>query len=557
MSRAIALPLLLLPLLLLFAVPAQAAPPGCPPVFPGGAQRVVVAISDLHMGLGKVGNGWANKEDFRWPNALAGFLERVGACGKQRVDLVIAGDAFEFWQQPDGISCKGPTDDTSCSVDELVRVAGHVASQHGATLRELDRFARKGENAVYFVPGNHDAGLLVDEVWRALWGPAGPAPRVHRCGREASGRCTTQAAWLSADGDILIEHGHQIGADLNGFRHWPSILTGRPPALYLEQPWGQYFVQTLFNKQEENYSIIDNLLPESAGIKYRMRAQGFWDSVRDVATFLHFNLLTTSLLQKGAVLGQDDAQPVATEKAFDEERARALGADLYIRSLPKNDALRKTLASNDPQANALKAALAQRLRDRTATSTDEVYRLCESMAVATDGAQECPAAGGAQLGALVQAATSAWIEPVAKYLRDRTSKTPLKNVTVYIYGHTHQWENEGQAFVEANRFIRTYNTGAFQRVIKEKQFLALAGASPEQALGCMRNEDLPPCYTAVVASKTSGAPRVETLAWRMDECTDGEFLAPERCEAAEASVKRCGAPPPRTTCPARSGAALR
>ena len=75
-----------------------------------------------------------------------------------------------------------------------------------------------------------------------------------------------------------------------------------------------------------------------------------------------------------------------------------------------------------------------------------------------------------------------------------------------------------------------FNTGAFQRTTDEPIFLAAAarkGLAPGQALRALKLSDLPPCYTAVRISYENGAPKGETIAWRMDETdSSGQFVPP-------------------------------
>jgi hypothetical protein len=75
---------------------------------PATESRHLVFISDLHFGVGRGKNGsWNPTEDFRWPRALRGFLNRIALDGHDSVDLVVVGDFREMWQRPPEIPCKG------------------------------------------------------------------------------------------------------------------------------------------------------------------------------------------------------------------------------------------------------------------------------------------------------------------------------------------------------------------------------------------------------------------------------------------------------------------
>jgi hypothetical protein len=299
------------------------------PAAPVDQPRPIILISDLHLGLGRQPNGsWSPKEDFRWSGALAGFLEEISAWSRDRVDLVIVGDFLELWQPPAGVVCNGPTDDIGCTLAEAVQIVEYVVDAHPRDLALIRDFANRGENRVIIVllrnkrralmgsynvrdrdywtlPGNHDASLLLPEVW---------APLGRALGAD-TGRVVlaNSGLWTSADGTVVTEHGHQIGSDVNRYSSWPQITIERGRTIYVERSWGELFVQRLFNREEKNYPIIDNVFPLSMGAKYRLADRGFQKSAADLARFIAFNLFENSVAQKVASLGPDDG------KAGDDE----------------------------------------------------------------------------------------------------------------------------------------------------------------------------------------------------------------------------------------------
>ncbi len=287
--------------------PAQAAAPFVAPSAAAGP-RMMVFISDLHFGLGRGSDGrWSPKEDFRWSGALKGFLDEMGRRGEDRVDLVLVGDFLELWQPPEQPAGQPPicnisgVDDLGCTVPEIVKIAGAVIDAHKHDLALLRDFAKRGDNRLHVIPGNHDAALLLPEVWSLLAAPLD----------EPAGRVTLVRSgfWMSPDGRIVAEHGHQVGNDVNRYDRWPVIMRDRNGKTYLERTWGERFVQQVFNSQEEDYEIIDNIAPETVGVKYRIADRGYVRTAADVARFIAFNLFETTLAQKGAVLGSPAVDP--------------------------------------------------------------------------------------------------------------------------------------------------------------------------------------------------------------------------------------------------------
>ena len=105
-------------LLLPFQPAAQSARP---------TERALVFISDVHLGVGKdAGGNWMPIEDFRWPNALDGFLAYVERTYEGKADLVILGDFLELWQPFPGMACTDPEAEAGCSVAETAVLAAHV-----------------------------------------------------------------------------------------------------------------------------------------------------------------------------------------------------------------------------------------------------------------------------------------------------------------------------------------------------------------------------------------------------------------------------------------------
>lgn len=377
------------------------------------------------------------------------------------------------------------------------------------------RFANEGENRVFFVPGNHDAPLLLDEVWKLVEKAVGAkAGRVFRCGPGSVAPCTTSGLWVSADGKVLIEHGHQIGEDVNRFSRWPNVVTERDATQYVERPWGQKFVQALFNAEEMQYPVIDNLMPESAGTRYRMAERGFWASAADVARFLRFNLFETSIAQKAGVLGglSGNGDSTANSAELDLDAARALGDKLYLGALPKDDPFAERLRSNTKEAESVREELKKMLSDSTLVPDSEVKQLCDQMQALENGT--CSSTLSAALeGALVP---KKWI--LAEHLAKRKQTENLSNVQFFVYGHTHDFETGYEVNFDGSS-VTVFNTGAFQRVVDEAGFKARADKkkiTPEEALRVLRNEDLAPCYTAVFVA-LGDSPVGETIRWQKDE----------------------------------------
>jgi UDP-2,3-diacylglucosamine pyrophosphatase LpxH len=471
--------------------------------------RTIVVISDLHVGLGRnANNDWYAVEDFRWPQAFKAFLDEISKTGSQEVDLIIAGDFLEMWQIPADILCKGASPDLGCTVDEMKAVATWIAKAHEDVFEDLRKFSQTGENRLHIIPGNHDSSLLIAAVWE----PVGEALEVKK-GRV---NFVETGIWKSADGTIVVEHGHQIGGEANRYDKWPNIVEIHGGKEYIIRPWGEQFVQKMFNEQENNYPIIDNLSPESAGIRYRMADRGVWGTGEDIAQFVSFNLYQTSLRQKVRILG-DERFPEEKPK-WDIPKARGQGHRLFVAALPQDDPFRAGLLGNSEQAEKAKLELDALAMDDKHLPDENVKMLCEQAEIRGNSICKTPELGASIEKLLVP---REWV--LASHLRQRKAEFP--QMLYFIYGHTHLIEVAWQPGSSSR--VNVLNSGAFHRVIDEKGFLLRVdakGIKPEEGLKKIAVEDLPPCYT-YVSIPYNKDPQV--LRWVMKETDDaGKSVKP-------------------------------
>jgi UDP-2,3-diacylglucosamine pyrophosphatase LpxH len=470
--------------------------------------RTLVIISDLHLGPGeKSTKEWYPTEDFRWPKALNSFLDEISRKGNHRVDLIIAGDFLEMWQPPPDLVCKGASSDLGCTVDEMKAIASWIVKAHMQTFDDLRKFSLRDDNRLYILPGNHDAALLISSVWEPI-GKALKADGNH-VNFIASG------VWVSNDGRIVIEHGHQIGNEANRYDTWPNIVRNVHDKEYIIRPWGELFVQKVFNDEENDYPIIDNLYPESAGIRYRMEDRGLWGKASDMAEFVAFNLFQTSFSQKVQILGGENDQKIKPKWNITE--ARKIGHRLFIAALPEGDSFRTLLLEDSDKAKDTRRELdmlalyAKRLPD------ENVNMLCDHAAIQGNSVCTLPV-----LGAAIEKKLVPRERVLATHLKQKQGEFP--KMRYFVYGHTHELE---EAWPPAGvSYVQVLNTGAFQRVIDNNAFIKRISqkknkkVSPGEGLRMIPLEELPPCYTYIRVPNDDGLPEPQVLRWVMKE-SDG------------------------------------
>ena len=518
---------------LLVAFSACASPPtptptaSVPAATPAAAadNRLYVFISDLHFGLGKLpAGGWNPVEDFRWSVALKGFLKEISRRSNGRTTLVVAGDLLEMWQHPD-LPCSQGDANRGCTTDEMGALADVIVKAHAADLEALGSFASEADNRLVIIPGNHDASLLVPSV----------RTRVAAALKAKAGRVDIPVAgvWASPDGLIVSEHGHQMPLEnINNWPRWPAvteILNGKE---FLRRPWGELFVHNLYDKVEGQNEIIDNLIPQSNGVKHLLKKEGFFGTAADVAKLLAFNIGQTSLAQKGAL-----GQPPGGKVEWNVAGARQKGWELFAAANPDDFTRDRVRNPPDESWTAVRTQLEALALDTEAIPDDEVRNLCDkSKRLSPAGESVCPrkdpellidVVGGAIPGAAYRS--------MSAHLKKRHETFPT--MEIFVYGHTHVLQCTTTVKPEGDTAVQVANTGAFQRLIDDERFVAEAarrGWTPQDALGKLKLSDLPPCYTAVLVTYTNGRPAAKVQNWFQAE-TDaaGSFVEVSDCRCAK------------------------
>jgi UDP-2,3-diacylglucosamine pyrophosphatase LpxH len=475
----------------------------------------MVFVSDLHLGVGRRADGsWDPTEDFRWPKALQGFVDKISEIGSDRTDLVIVGDFLELWQPPQTIQCTGIGADLGCTIEQMASLSQLVAEQHKPELETLKRFVERGENRLHIIVGNHDSTLRYAKVWS----PIGVALDVTNGRTEL----VTSGLWTSPDGRIVAEHGHQIGEDVNRYDTWPDITRRSNNQDFVIRPWGELFVQKLFNSQEATYPIIDNLSPLSAGARIRAADRGFWGSAYDIGRLVVFSLLETSINQDAHGLGGQQSDTIV----WDVQDARGKGASLLISALDADDPMGVELKKGGKEADAVKAEMAKLVQT---LPEEEIRQICDLVAL-RDPSNTC---SNLSLGQASQNLLESKEQVMAKHLTSRKNDNP--SMRVFIYGHTHQYEQPWGVKLEGSALVTVANTGAFQRLIDERAFKArLKGRSEAEALRKMDLAELAPCYTSIIISDSSKSKLMPELkSWYMPEDGTGTFLSPDNSKCSE------------------------
>lgn len=214
-------------------------------------KRIVIVISDLHLGGGKADKGDDHVYD---QHQLRNFIDglRTSSDGQTGdIELYINGDFLEFAQVGQNIYALRSAK-AWCSEAESRAKLALIIDGHRDVFDALKAFGVAG-NQVTIAAGNHDVDLFWSGVQADLRVVAGPVKFV------------LGADWtIRFDGRLRIAHGHQH--DLaNKFEHWSHpFVTGPDGNERLEMCPGTLFMVKFVNWLEGKYPFADNIKPISA-----------------------------------------------------------------------------------------------------------------------------------------------------------------------------------------------------------------------------------------------------------------------------------------------------
>ena len=420
-----------------------------------------------------------------------------------------------------------------------------MLAAHADTVEALAAFAASGSNRVFLVPGEHDAALLFPAV----------AQRVERAlgAPDARAAVATGGFWRSEDGQIYVEHGHQIGWRVDRFEAWPEPFVERAGQRHLARPVQARAVDAFFDAHEARYPVIDNFADEGAGLAHGLAAEGTTDLGAAAPALLRYILFRMPWQQFRLDLDAGDVQP----PDWDLDAVRAQGPALLVDSLP-NDHRFKPLARQAQEAGLL-TALMDDLND------DELVALCDYRAASRRArrrfervltqfdpqgppVRECPRRPDSRGGLF----DYFWRTRDLIYggrLEAAQAGAPdgARPIAVFVHNHTHlvDWR---QSVLELTRLGRTVivdgfsparnalspvvvNGGPWQRTITPVQFGRLRaehGLSDAELLEALRPEHLAPCYGFVQIDPYDDTPALPAIRyWRQAESGAWEMAA--RC----------------------------
>src|SRR5262249_48106552 len=207
----------------------------------------------------------------------------------------------------------------------------------------------------------------------------------------------------------------------------------------LFRPWGENFVQSLYNDVEVQLPLIDNMVPDSEGRalyeRYSAETGRKW---ADLAKFVEFNLLQTSFYQKVQALDLNRPNEQLTRDKVQQCRM-CLGEAIFTIGNPLAEAI---LSQGGEDAANFRRALRERERG---LGDNEAQPLCERAVLASPGAQLPLGASGSAdaicIGSLATATRAIFDPDGSQTLRARVKEwyaASKGRLSLYVFGHTHE-----------------------------------------------------------------------------------------------------------------------
>ena len=240
----------------------------------GDSSRVIVIVSDFHMGKGMVlPDGALNPlEDFLYDREFAEFIHhyRTGDFGPDRqVDVICNGDFFNLLQQE--LDVPDPAVMTEVRSMEMIKAA---LQGHPEVWAALSALAQTPKHRLTFMLGNHDPGLLWPGVQQALKKLIG-------------GRVEINLETWQEDG-VYVEHGHRYFAD-SAYDTRRYFLTKGLEVPVINLPWGCYFlIHYLFHVKKER-PFFDKMYPIRTYLRWAV-IHDTWFAIKSLARIAFYFL---------------------------------------------------------------------------------------------------------------------------------------------------------------------------------------------------------------------------------------------------------------------------
>lgn len=216
-------------------------------------KKLILVISDIHLGAGKYVNGQRNfLEDFHYDKELVDFLNYYSTkeFEKTPVELIINGDLFDLLAVP----FVQFFDDEFWSEEAALAKLKMIIDAHPEVMQGFTDFLMASNKTITFIIGNHDGELVMPSLQKVIMDSF-----PEKCRDRFIIRQESSGEYIPHDG-ILLKHGHEYEI-AHQFDMVESIVKDEEGRKFFIPPWGSYYVTRVINKFKEERGHINAVRP--------------------------------------------------------------------------------------------------------------------------------------------------------------------------------------------------------------------------------------------------------------------------------------------------------
>lgn len=211
------------------------------------AKRLILSISDLHLGAGEEINGRKNSlEDFHSDDELVQFFEYYssGEYQNKEVEIVINGDFLDLLAVP----YVPYFDDEYWSEKACLEKLELIIKGHPEVWSAMDGFLSAKNKKIVYIIGNHDSELVFDSLKERFLNEFSEDNRNKLL-------ISNEIDTYNPAPGIYFRHGHQYET-AHHFDPEESVIVSKMGEKYFIPSWGSYYVTHVVNRyKQERYHI--------------------------------------------------------------------------------------------------------------------------------------------------------------------------------------------------------------------------------------------------------------------------------------------------------------
>jgi UDP-2,3-diacylglucosamine pyrophosphatase LpxH len=270
----------------------------------------LVVLADLHMGEGQVRGRISDREHFTFDREFADLVQhlvrRQKRAGGRKLQLVLAGDTFDFWfvsRPPSGERWldKGVRRDYRPTERDAQQKLRRIWQEHLSFFGALRELLAAGHDVV-FLAGNHDQEINFPGVRQAL--------QEMLATRGLRGRLRFER-WIELEGGALVEHGQRYDP-LNSLEYVLAPFRQGRRNLRLRPSAGTFFVTDLLSRR------LKGKRPTGEGMGL------VWDLAKSMRP--HVRSFLAQMLDRAGPLDPEVKKEIAEEH---QHRLRRLARELH------------------------------------------------------------------------------------------------------------------------------------------------------------------------------------------------------------------------------------